>query len=129
MAEKEYIELKRRIVYRGDAYQAINDELIKVSAYAISSEYMRGVEDGMKRTLGVLAHRVKDIPAADVVEVRHGKWVWDENGMDWGLGAWTCSECHRKPETWWEADKGNPYRCAGSRYCNNCGAKMDGGAQ
>ena len=68
-----------------------------------------------------------DIPAADVVEVRHGKWVWDENGMDWGLGAWTCSECHLKPETWWEADKGNPYRCAGSSWCNNCGARMDGG--
>lgn len=67
------------------------------------------------------------IPTADVVEVRHGHWVWDENGMDWGLGAWKCSECHRKPETWWEADKGNPYRCAGSSYCNHCGAKMDGG--
>ena len=64
------------------------------------------------------------LPAADVVEVRHGKWVWDENGMDWGLGAWKCSECHLKPETWWETYKGNPYRYAGSSYCNNCGAKM-----
>ena len=99
---KEYIELKRQIVYRGDAYQAINDEIILVSAYAISSEYMRGVEDGMKRTLGVLAHRVKDIPAADVVEVKHGRWVHGrEVGREY-LGdclvgifydRWTCSEC------------------------------------
>jgi hypothetical protein len=74
-----------------------------------------------------IINSIEDIPAADVVEVRHGKWIWDENGMDWGLGAWTCSECHLKPETWWEADKGNPYRCAGSSWCNNCGARMDGG--
>ena len=69
-----------------------------------------------------------DIPtAADVEKVRHACWVWDENGMDWGLGAWKCSGCHRKPETWWETDKGSPSRCAGSNYCPNCGAKMDGG--
>lgn len=76
---------------------------------------------------GISLTAINAIPAADVAEVRHGKWVWDENGLDWGLGAWECSECHRKPETWWEAYNGNPYRCAGSSYCNNCGAKMDGG--
>ena len=70
---------------------------------------------------------ISKLPAADVVEVRHGRWVWDDNGMDWGLGAWKCSVCHSKPETWWEADKRNPYRCSGSHYCPNCGAKMDGG--
>jgi len=82
---------------------------------------------GISRMSAAVYRALRNIPAADVVEVRHGKWVWDENGMDWGLGAWICSECHRKPETWWEADKGNPYRCAGSSYCNHCGAKMDGG--
>lgn len=53
-------------------------------------------------------------------------WYWDKDGMDWGLGAWKCSNCHRKPETWWEAEKNrSPYRCAGSHYCGNCGAKME----
>ena len=81
--------------------------------------------DGATRQEDAVPVRViQGVPSANVVEVRHGKWVWDENGLDWGLGAWECSECHRKPETWWEADKGNPYRCAGSSYCNNCGAKM-----
>lgn len=64
------------------------------------------------------------IPASDVH--KHGKWIWDENGMDWGLGAWRCSECGSKPETWWEASqKYVPKRCSGSKYCPNCGAKMD----
>lgn len=118
---KEYIELKRRIVYRGDAYQAINDELIKVSAYAICSEYMRGVEDGMKRTLGVLAHRVKDIPAADVVEVRKAKWVATDKYM-----VDKCSNCQFEMD-WddvplWLVDMPHFSDC-----CPNCGAKMDGG--
>lgn len=74
--------------------------------------------------LNEMRERLKCLPAADVAEVRHGRWIWDDNGMDWGLGAWKCSVCHSRPETWWEAAKGNPYRCSGSHYCPNCGAKM-----
>lgn len=60
-------------------------------------------------------------------ERKKGKWFWDENGMDWGLGAWCCSECGSKPETWWESDERyNPLRCAGGRFCGNCGANMRG---
>jgi hypothetical protein len=71
--------------------------------------------------------RIEEIPAADVAPVRRGRWIWNPNGMDWGLGAWVCSECHAKPETWWEADKkNNPYRCSGGHFCGNCGARMDG---
>lgn len=65
------------------------------------------------------------VPAADVAPVKHGRWIWDENGMDWGLGAWVCSECHSKSETWWGGIRiFNPLRCSGSRFCGNCGAKM-----
>ncbi len=117
--KKEYIEREAVLIYAKmlvhTAYERkekITDEEIEKLVYGIHADFT-GAELGA-------------IPAAHVVEVRHGRWAWDENGMDWGLGAWKCSECHRKPETWWEADKGNPYRCAGSRYCNNCGAKMDG---
>ena len=67
---------------------------------------------------------MEDIPAADVRPVVRGHWEWDENGMDWGLGAWKCSECKAIPQTWWNADKENPLRCSGSRFCGNCGADM-----
>lgn len=60
-------------------------------------------------------------------ERKKGKWVWNEDGVDWGLGAWCCSECGRKPETWWESDRSNnPLRFAGSKFCGNCGAYMIG---
>ena len=44
-------------------------------------------------------------PAADVAEVRHGRWadnVW----------VWTCSECGNDASADWD-------------YCPHCGAKMD----
>lgn len=68
--------------------------------------------------------RLSEIPAADVRPVVRGHWEWDENGMDLGLGAWKCSECKAIPQTWWNADKANPLRCSGSRFCGNCGADM-----
>ena len=62
---------------------------------------------------------------ADVAPVRHGYWVWDEDGMDWGIGSWRCSECHTRPETWWQGNKSSPYNKSGHYYCPNCGAQMD----
>ena len=73
-------------------------------------------------------HLVRElVPAADVRPVVEAHWEWDENGMDWNLGAWTCSNCRRKAETWWANDKHNPLRCAGSHFCGNCGADCRGG--
>ena len=63
-------------------------------------------------------------PAADVVEVKHGKWIWDPNGMDWGLGAWQCSECACRNNNLPMNNRINPLVFSGSKYCPNCGAKM-----
>lgn len=53
---------------------------------------------------------IKGIPAADVAEVRHGRWVRDK----WPSGThkMICSECSE-----WSSKK--------SRYCPSCGARMD----
>ena len=53
--------------------------------------------------------RLLSIPAADVVPVRHGRWI-PYNVKDC---LYVCSECHSLPK-----DR--------TRYCPNCGAKMDG---
>lgn len=71
---------------------------------------------------GVMAV-IDSIPAADVAEVKHGKWIgWhgdklvgiDDNGDDMYRHYHynTCSECGR----------GNAIKSA---YCPHCGAKMD----
>jgi hypothetical protein len=62
----------------------------------------------------------------DLEEVRRGRWEWDEDGIDWNIGAWKCSECRSTAEAWWAGTKNvNPYHCSGHRYCSNCGAIMD----
>ena len=51
---------------------------------------------------------INDMPAADVVEVRHGQWI------DGKCGHYQiCSECKQIAD--FDFD-----------YCPNCGAKMDG---
>ena len=46
---------------------------------------------------------INNVPAADVVKVRHGKWTWKGHYL-------ICSECGN------ESDRTN--------YCPNCGADM-----
>ena len=70
------------------------------------------------------------IPAADVVKVRHGRWMsmdgdtttvsLDEFGCP--TDSCRCSECG----DWLTAS--DEYSIRG-RYCPNCGAKMDGGQE
>lgn len=72
-----------------------------------------------------IMYDIEHIPAADVEEVKHGKWIWDPNGMDWGLGAWQCSECACRNNNLPMNNRINPLVFSGSKYCPNCGAKMD----
>lgn len=55
---------------------------------------------------------IRELPAADVAEVVHGRWIWNEEGeIDWEQ-FYRCSNCGDKE--YWE-----------SNFCPNCGAKMD----
>ena len=59
------------------------------------------------------------LPAADVVEVKRGKWIHDPGDRDSGYGGCIyCSECYQEP--FYTTKTG--YRL--SDYCPNCGAKM-----
>ena len=57
---------------------------------------------------------IRSLPAADVVEVRHGRWInerWE------GLSSFSaeCSLCDKRTLAYFHYF-----------YCPNCGAKMDG---
>lgn len=75
-------------------------------------EHIRKTESELM--LGALSTflRVLDItPTADVVPVRHGRWV---TTYRYGFPIWECSECGTQTGT------------ANFPYCYNCGARMDG---
>ena len=59
-------------------------------------------------------------------EQKHGHWVFDPDGMDWNIPAWRCSVCTcRNDNIPPNLEKTNPLRWSGSKFCPNCGAKMD----
>lgn len=67
----------------------------------------------LKVPIPVIIQNLKDIPAADVVPVRHGKWI--EQPLDFdlcGVAYYQCSECGKEQQT-------------PSNYCQFCGALMD----
>jgi len=66
----------------------------------------------------------KEIPAADVQPVRHGRWGhrWICSNMTGYEYACTCSECGKPTYRMSTLEPMPP-------YCPNCGAKMDGGEQ
>ena len=107
MAEKEYIERE----------------------YMVEIITMLKSEKGDIRVMDTetLLYFIRKVPAADVAPVRHGKWIYNPNGMDFNLGAWECSVCTQKNNNLPCSRNISPYICVGSKYCPNCGAKMFGG--
>ena len=82
------------------------------------TDYIRR-EDALKALYNDYAYAAMDVikrlPAADVAEVVHGRWIEDHDYLK-------CPECGVMVK--WDFtffDIGN------WNYCPNCGAKMDGG--
>ena len=121
MAEKEYIEREAFVESQHNIY-CINCDRRKDS----KGKFVYFVGDAPCRSCGIMdvLDAVEDAPAADVRPVVRGKWYWDKDGMDWGIGSWRCSECHARPGTWWQGDSTNPRNKSGHYFCPNCGADM-----
>lgn len=85
-----------------------------------------GVLGSIRCGVRLARNMVEDEPTVDVEPVRHGQWIWDDDGMDGGIGAWICSACHCRPGTTWQSNHNIvPFWWGGSNYCPNCGARMD----
>ena len=67
--------------------------------------YSKGIQRGVEFAIDFL----NEAPAADVVEVKHGRWVHDINNL------YGCSECM-------ERETMSPKKL--KPYCPNCGADM-----
>ena len=82
----------------------INADELELEYYDLSIHGTMAV----KSVLPVFTDLLEKQPTADVVEVRHGRWI-DLNTIEW-----QCSECNYKVMRW-----------NNTPYCPNCGAKMD----
>lgn len=85
----------------------------------IVSEYIKkeDVENIMLSSWGESAlWKLRYLPPADVVEVRHGKWTIRATSYRDKFN-YGCSVCHKR----YLRGTGENFK-----YCPNCGAKMDG---
>ena len=70
-----------------------------------------------------LFDKLAKVPAADVAEVVHGEWLRADD--DWNsLTTIQCSLCSEE----WCFETDDDVSLLNYKYCPNCGAKMDGGA-
>lgn len=72
---------------------------------------------------------IKNIPAADVVEVKHGHWEFEvDDLMTWCTRA-ICSSCKQTVElnANLSQDWGKRHFLENNLFCAKCGAKMDEG--
>ena len=107
----------------------MSDYIKREDAYTVLTKYYHHTTDTQHEALKEALQRVPD---ADVEERKTGKWEYDPDGMDWGIGAWVCSECGGRNDNIPAFVRGvnghekkvNPYTWAGSKYCPNCGARM-----
>ena len=76
----------------------------------IHDEYSLGLYDGCEYDTKL----IDEIPASDVAPVVHGRWIWRNKWEPFEF-KYECSICH----------DGSDLEL---KYCPNCGAKMDGGA-
>ena len=70
---------------------------------------------------------INEAPAVDAEPVRHGEWIYDPNANDFGIGGYICGVCSAKNNNLPCNAVINPQIFVGSRFCPNCGAKMNGG--
>lgn len=98
-----------------------NDMISRAAALEVINA-VKGVvwSQSGKVLCGKMFSQIKDLPAVDAVPVVHGRWS-EKRWMteyDWGVinhRAIVCSAC-----------KGEIADGERTRYCPNCGAKMDG---
>ena len=103
--------------------QASDKEGVKADAMAYAGIYDASVKYGHGQYCYINAMEiVKDAPAVDVVEVKHGYWVRQEKMVDGKVQAEAvCSNCgtdvvYQVIDNRWQFEN----------YCPHCGARMDG---
>ena len=111
---KEYIErgaLKEDLKESYDRLRAIYDSLTYDEDKQICA--------GQLTTFTEAILRVKNAPAADVAEVRHGRWIC----INKRYGEYECSVCHGMDSNC--SDYYGIHAVTEQEFCPNCGAKMD----
>ena len=97
-------------IRKQDAVEALDGKII-VTGHKNADTVLQHMKD--------ISNKIKSLKPADVVQVVHGRWMSQKGG---GL---CCSECGGYALD--EPDGNFIHVAVPSKFCPNCGAKMDGG--
>lgn len=81
------------------------------------------IEEAIAEQVSVFEEAIEEAPTTDVVEVRHGEWIYHEcvSSYDGCKSGYSCSVCNAfVDEQIFDTDEFHKV------FCGNCGAKMDG---
>ena len=92
-----------------------------MSKYVNAADAAEKIAEKHGIPLSDLVDTFAEIPAADVAEVRHGRWTIAEDDY-YGLNIVKCSVCH---EEWCFEERDDVFDL-NYHYCPNCGAYMMG---
>lgn len=100
----------------------MTDEYIRRDAAmkAVASQYGACRSPAQNRMIDEIRNKIRRMPAADVAEVVHGRWIDGAEDFTCGNHNAECSIC-RCYVSWDGCDED-------FNYCPNCGAKMNGGS-
>lgn len=102
------------------AKEYIDREVVKNAITADGYEHFSGCLSSSEiRLLELMLDSVSEIPAEDVTEVVHGRWISASKKQGVNIGM-KCSLCGARI-------KNSEFFNGNHNYCHKCGAKMDGG--
>lgn len=87
-----------------------------MSGYVEKAAVLRIIFDSVGKPATEIYQRVREVPEADVIERKSGKWKYQTLTVPGGKGQtyakWSCSKCKGKFKS-------------RSDYCPGCGARME----
>ena len=92
---------------------------------ALKRELAPYEENDFSQQMDVILAIVDAQPAADVAPVVHGKWEYNRDATDFGIGGYICSQCKNKNNNLPCNRVKSVQMFLGAKYCPECGAKMD----
>lgn len=102
------------------------DVLVERWKRMASNSWNEAIATSWSHAYEEIISEIEEEPTIEAEPVVYGKWEWNENAIDWGLGAWVCSKCYSTNDNIHAKKDENPLFWKGSQRCPVCGAKMDG---
>ena len=102
------------------------EELLRKRPFCVAGGLVNDYTEGFCDCVDEARETIKNMPAADVAPMVHGRWVKEPPYKSIGgeyLKALICSKCN----SFFVSDGNKPWQM--HNYCPNCGAMMDGEEQ